>query len=1265
MREFEDHLLPNNKKAKSDEPEPKGVEEGDPVSEKDGEDVITSDPEETSPVLGFPVVALGASAGGLEAFRDVLQNLAIDSGMAFVLIQHLSPQHPSQLTSLLARVTSMPVSEVQHGTRAEPNHVYIIPPNTLMTISQGVLELVPRPEGRSVPMPINHFLRSLAQDQKALAVGVVLSGTDSDGAQGLQAIREYGGIAIAQSEDSAKFAGMPHNAVEAGTVDLILPPGEIARALGRIGQRQLLKETEPIDTEPEDERSFNTILGLLRKATGIDFRGYQPATLHRRIARRTIVQRETGLAEYAARLEADHAELLALYEDILINVTSFFRDPDTFLALERKILPELLRNRSSDVGLRIWAPGCSSGEEVYSIAICLVEAVSKLPSPMPIQVFGTDLSERVLARARSAIYQTNQLAPVSADRRRQYFTQLENGYQVIKSIRELCVFARQNVCEDPPFSRLDLISCRNLLIYLGPGLQQRTIATFHYALKPGGYLMLGRSESLRDVLFSAVDKQHKLFQRAGSGRPSRAMMGRGFTTEQAPGVSASDDPSKPRSSELGFERKAEQIVLRDYGPPWVVVNENFEIVHTRGDTRRFLQLPSGSPSFELLKMARESLRGPLRKLLIEAKDTNAGPQSSSIQEMADGEMQQIGLEVRRVPGQTSDRPCFLVVFAFSAKPAVEAERGPESTPIRSEGRSQALETESLRDELTFTRQRLQLIIDERDAANQELTSANEEIQSSNEELQSINEELETAKEELQSSNEELSTLNEELQNQNQELNRIGDDLSNLMSSTTIPLLLLDSGLCIRRMTPIAESALGIRPGDLGRPIGDVRMRLSVDDVETLARSVLLTFQPKEVELQDREGNWRELRIRPYRTADNRIEGVVLVLIDIDQLRRAKMEATVTRDFAESLIQTVQTPLLVLRDNLDVRLANRAFYREYGLSPAEVENQSLLEIDRKRWNLPGLSTALEKVLETGETILDLEFEIGAVDQSKTLCIQLSPVQSESETLILVAIEDITSQKDAARILFAKQEQLESSVEAGTMALRETETALLRSREKLRELAASLLNAQESERRRISRELHDDLSQKLAKLQFDIETLEQKATFADVELVKGALSNVRDQTGSLANDLRRVAHGLHPSSLDHLGLGVALRSYAEEFSRSTTIPVEFTSRDLPEKIPMDVSSCLYRIVQEALRNVGKHAPQAAVTITLVGIPEGLDLLIRDTGEGFDVRPVREIRGLGLISMQERVRLVQGRFALTTSPGKGVQISIQIPLRPEADQ
>ena len=1176
----------------------------------------------------------------------------------------------------------MAVCEAESGARAQPNHVYVIPPNTLMSIAQGVLQLEPRPEDHHVPRPIDHFFRSLAADRKSLAIGVVLSGADSDGAMGLQAIRAEGGIAIVQSETSAKYADMPAAALRAGTVDLILSPEEIGREINGIGQHAAEFGRSSGDDHSEDrsdETLLNRVFALLHNGAGIDFRGYRRGTILRRIARRMVLHKCDGLEKYASLLESDRSELRALGEDLLINVTSFFRDPESFLTLENEVLPALLDGRSSDSPVRVWVPGCSSGPEVYSIAMCLVDATARLPSAVPIQIFGTDLSERCVAAARAGIYSESETAGFSPELLERFFRRVDRGYQIIQSIREMCVFARHNIFVDPPFSRLDLISCRNVLIYLEPALQRQVVATFHYALRPNGYLILGPAEGLRDLtdVFEVVNKEHRFYRRTADRAPlSLEMLGRGFANQPAKSL-ATAAGAGATSIEADVERTAQRIVLSDYAPAWVIVDENLDILHSRGDLAPYLQLPSGRASFSLLKMAREELRADLRKLMARMKKEEASVESHSVLRPDGSEPKRVRIEVRRIASAAPAPPCYLLVFI------PDEERGSEilqPDPKRSQTERNSAEVSRLREELALTTQRLESIIAERDAANEDLTSANEEIRSSNEELQSINEELETSKEELQSSNEELNTVNEELENRNRELSRLSDDLENLLSSTTIPIVMLDGDLRIRRFTPAAQTLLNFRAADIGRPIGEIRTRLSVEDLGPVVRKVLETLTPEQIEVQDGEGHWHVLRVRPYRTADNRIEGAVLALIDIDQLRGAERAATAAREFAESVVDTLRTPLLVLRSDLRVRIANRAFYDCYGLSAADVEGRPLHDVPGGHWTVAGLTAALQRLAaaESSSEDIEIEQDLPKLGQ-RTVAVNARRIRAEGDTQVLVAAEDITAHKQVERILFEEQGRLKRTVQVSVeelkktalslkseslgrtqaeAALHETEAALRRSREELRALAASLLNTQEEERRRVSRELHDDLSQKLAKLQFDVETLEQQLP-AKVDNVKKGLLKVRDQAGSISNDVRRIAYQLHPSTLEHLGLSVALRSSVREFAEREGIDATFTPRRVPKNISPEIATSLYRIVQEALRNVAKHAGRTTVAVHLAGGANEVRLSVRDHGVGFDAEAVQGRGGLGLISMHERVRLIRGEFLVKTKPGSGVEITVRVPL------
>jgi two-component system CheB/CheR fusion protein len=630
------------------------------------------------------------------------------------------------------------------------------------------------------------------------------------------------------------------------------------------------------------------------------------------------------------------------------------------------------------------------------------------------------------------------------------------------------------------------------------------------------------------------------------------------------------------------------------------------------------------------------------------------------------------LEVRRISRPEHSGECFVVLFSTVETDSAASSSVGATNPDMAD-------LERLHDELALTSQRLQSIIDERDAANQDLTIANEEIQSSNQELQSINEELETSKEELQSTNEELNTVNEELHNRNRELRTLSDDLANLLTSTTIPIVMVDNELRIRRLTTAAEGLLNVRPSDIGRPVNEIRMGLSLDDIAPVVQGVIATLKAEDIEVRAGDGCWYVLRIRPCRTADDHIQGAVLFLMDIDRARRAQNAANIAREFAESVVESLQTPLLVLRSDLRVRLANPAFFHAYNLQPRDVENRFLYEIGGAAWDLPALRTALERVSaeQLPAEALELEQDVGL--RKRTVLINARPVQRDGEKQILMAVEDVTVQKQAERILFEEQERLRRSVQAGAAelaqtvqtlhtesigrkqaetALHESEAALLQNRGELRALTANLLQSQGEERRRVSRELHDDLSQKMAKLQFDVETLEQQLP-SEFQQWKTGLLSIRDEVGTLSNDIRRIAYQLHPSSLDHLGLSVALRSLCTEFAEREKLDVNFNARKVPKRIPPDIASSLYRVVQEALRNVVKHAGTTEVSLTLTGGAGQLSLTIRDNGAGFDARSVQGKGGLGLISMQERVRLVNGEFSVKSTPGHGVSITIHVPM------
>ena len=837
------------------------------------------------------IVGVGASAGGLEAFEQLLAALPADSGMAFVLVQHLAPKHESILSELLGRATKMPVVEVTQGMRVEANHVYVIPPNADMSISDDVLHLSPLSPDRARRMPIDLFLRSLAEDQHGRAIGVILSGTASDGTLGLQTIKAMGGVTFAQNEESAKYSAMPRNAVAAGIVDFVLPPELIARELKRISRHVHVFASEDqaeASTPAVADETLQKIFVLLRNISRVDFSFYKLGTIKRRIARRMFLRKIENLQGYWQYLRKNPEEVDALFNDLLINVTGFFRDPDAFEVLRKQAFPQIMKNRGSNNSIRIWVPGCSTGEEAYSLAIVFLEYLGDSASSVQIQIFATDVSDSIIQKARAGIYAESIAMDISSERLRRYFVKADGGYQISKSVRDMCVFAKQDIAKDPPFSKLDMISCRNVMIYMGQILQKRIIPLFHYALNSNGILFLGTSETVGGFgdLFIPIDKKQRIYTKKIVTIPASFDFVPRF--DEAEETKALPDGA---NQHVDLQKVADQILLSRYAPASVMVNEKLDIVQFIGQTGRFLEPAPGHSSLNLLKMVKPGLHADLRVAFQKAKRDGSVRKDGVLVEH-DGSLTKVNFEIISVNNNLHAKERYsLVVFEEDAADGT-ASKGKRKEKLEKEsGKSKVSradsEKERLQEELEATRGYLQSIIEEQRTTNEELRSANEEIQSSNEELQSINEELETAKEELQSTNEELTTVNEELQNRNDELFGLNNDLSNLLSSVNLPIIMLDNDLRLRRFTPMAEKMMNLIPSDIGRPITDIKPNLRIPDLKQAISRVVETLEIHEKEVEDNKGRWYSMKIRPYRTLDNKIEGAVIVFLDLDSRLRPK------------------------------------------------------------------------------------------------------------------------------------------------------------------------------------------------------------------------------------------------------------------------------------------------------------------------------------------------------------------------------------------
>jgi len=855
----------------------------------------------------FPIVGIGASAGGLEACSEFFAQLPVNTGMAFVLVQHLDPSHKSMLTELLSRTTQLPISEVVDGMMTEPNHIYIIPPNTELGILHNVLHLLPRSEVVNPHLPIDSFMQSLAEDQGSMAIGVILSGGASDGTIGLKRIKAAGGITFAQDETSAKYNSMPHSAIAAGCVDFVLTPAEIAKELIRIArQPRVLKKisgmTEP--GLPDEGDELNKIFMLLRNHTGNDFTYYKHSTICRRIQRRMVLHKLERLKDYLRYLREHCHELDELFQDILINVTGFFRDPDSFDALKQNVFPAIIQGRKDET-LRIWVAGCSTGEEAYSIAMALLEYLGDQASGTPIQIFASDIDAKAIDKARVGIYPEGIKADVSAARLQRFFTKVPAGYQISKSIRDLCLFAVQNVAKDPPFSRMDLISCRNLLIYFSSVMQKKVLQVFHYALKASGFLLLGGSESISGSadLFSMLDKKNKIYNK----KSITSLRHYEFSSMPSNATRYSPEQSLPQAANtlMDIVQQAERFIINEYGPAAVIINQDLDILHFRGHTGPYIEPAQGSASLNLMKMARTDLLMELRSAIRQTIKEGVRVRRNNVRFKINHDERRVHLQVIPLKGPRSDECSLLVLFeeadSTSLMPIAEAGLSQltavTDTKKTIDDKDQRIT--ALEQELTATREYLQTIIEDQETANEELQPASEEIQSANEELQSTSEELETAKEELQSTNEELVTVNDELEGRNVELSQLNNDLNNLLNSVQLPIIMLNEDLSIRHFTPGATQLFNLIHSDVGRPISDIKANVEIPNMEEHLMRVMDTVMLETLEVRDSAGNWYNLRIRPYKTIDNRIAGVVLVFVGMSSEVERRL-AAVVRDASDAI-----------------------------------------------------------------------------------------------------------------------------------------------------------------------------------------------------------------------------------------------------------------------------------------------------------------------------------------------------------------------------
>jgi two-component system, chemotaxis family, CheB/CheR fusion protein len=939
------------------------------------------------PENNFPVVALGASAGGLEAFTQFLGKLPEDSGIAYILIQHLNPFHPSSLADLLSKQSPIPVHEAKENEVVQTDRAYIIPPGKAMSIHNRTLKLEEQPEHPGLTHSINLFFHSLAEDVKERGVGIILSGTGSDGTDGARAIKARDGLVIVQDPETARYDGMPRSAIEAGVADYILLPQAMPARLNEYLRQSFYKRDQIRQALKKDDANLKSIFSLVKARTGRDFSGYKISSINRRIEHRLAVNELERVDDYLKLLRENPAEIENLVKDFLIQVTSFFRDKEAFEAL-KQATSQIIQARPEGGPLRAWIPGCSTGEEAYSIAIIILECVLESGRNYEVQVFGTDLDAGSISIARSGTYPDIIVQDVGKERLKRFFKKIDSSYQIKKEVRDCVIFAVHDLVSDPPYSRMDLVSVRNLLIYFDADLQKKVLPVLHYALNEGSLLFLGTSETVGEFnnLFATLDSKWRIYRALGK----KKVLPVGFPGQ--PGTSAAG-ALKLADTHFQPGPAAEPLLLLEALPPSILVDRNYQVLYTHGDTSKYLRVSEGKLSANLLDLAKAEVVSALTTLLHEAVKAQKEVVSENFQVKYQGSVQPAKITVLPLSILEGN---LIVTFEDLPRPK---RRKLKEGPV-TESRHRELEQE-----LRRTRDTLRGTIEELKTSNEELRSANEEYMSTNEELKSANEELETSREELQSVNEELTTLNSESQRKNEDLTTLNNDMQNLLNATGVATVFLDEKLRIRRFTPAATRLFKFIDSDIGRPVEDISSPFKDNILIKAARQVLENLIPVEQEAQTADGKWFSLRVVPYRTLDNNIAGVVVSFVDINQVKAALQ-------YAEDIIGNIREPLLVLDDKLRVISASRPFYRTFQVKPEETAGQLIYELGNHQWDIPKLRKILKEVLERDSVFegYRVEHDFPGIGQRVMLLNARRIYEGEATQSILLAIEDVTGRSE---------------------------------------------------------------------------------------------------------------------------------------------------------------------------------------------------------------------------------------------------------------
>jgi two-component system CheB/CheR fusion protein len=1019
-----DNKNPRRKREQKKAPNEHGPSGQPPAAERPSEqpvqepapaepEMAREEPEaaETCDRAPCPVVGVGASAGGLEALQGLFANLPSEPNLAFVVVQHRATDRTSVMKSLMEKHTNLDVADIEDGTKIKPDTIYLAPADKDVSIMRGVLFLIEPPPHSGAHLPIDSFLRTLARDEAERAICIILSGTGSDGTLGLREIKAGGGMVMAQQEEQAKYDAMPRSAIETGMVDFILPVEKMGEQLRQYVRHPYLERPRVPEAEEKSEDQFQRIFMLIRNQTGHDFSHYKRNTIRRRIARRLAVHQIEDLDHYIKLLQESTEEVAILAREMLITVTNFFRDREAWESLAEDVIRSLVEEKPPEIPLRIWVPGCATGEEAYTVAILFHEQMARDEKHHLLQIFATDLDEESVNIGRRGVYPKSIAADVSQTRLRRFFTEEGNSYKIKNSIRETIVFAKHNLVKDAPFSKLDLVCCRNVLIYMDNSLQRKLIPMFHYTLNAGGILFLGESESIGTFadLFAPVDAKRKIFRR----KPVET----GYEPEVAevgfrPPGEAGRGKTHGAKGKPDVAETAERVILCDYSLPCVLVDEEFNIVYFNGNTSRYLAQPSGKPTTNIIQMARPEIHFKLNLLLKRAFHERHIAMEKDIQIRVNDHYFDTDIVVRPIADGGAGENLMLVVFKSRPKERKPGEGVPRPTDVPVEEKDGHIR--ELEQELQSTREYLQTTIEELETSNEELKSSNEELQSTNEELQSTNEELDTSREELQSTNEELRTVNSEHQQKIDELSKAYDDLNNLLGVTEVATLFLDRELRIRRFTPAACKIFRLIDRDVGRPLDDISTKLQCPNLLPDLRGVLETLTRIDREVRCDSGEWYQMKVTPYRTAENVIEGVVITFVDISEQKKTLAASEQAAAFAEAIVETVRKPLLILDQDLNIVAANPAFYRHFQTRPEETIGLRIYQVGNHQWDIPELRTLLEQIVAQNTKLEDFRVQAGFPQRgTRTMVFNAcqTTYKGEATGRILLSFEDITERAPA--------------------------------------------------------------------------------------------------------------------------------------------------------------------------------------------------------------------------------------------------------------